>query len=65
MWLMKIGGTLIGSSWKRNVLIKKERDHEICYYGRGNQHPRTERFDYDISMKYMKALMKSKKERDP
>jgi len=40
----------------------EERNHEICNYGRGNQHTRT---GYDISMKDMKTLMKSKKERDP
>ena len=44
---------------------KKGRDHEICNYGGGNQHPRTKIFDYDISMKDMKTLMKSEKERDP
>ena len=42
----KVEGTMIGSSQEEI----KGRDHEKGNYGDGNQHPRTKRFDYDISM---------------
>lgn len=44
---------------------KEEIIKYACNYERGDQHPRIEIFDYDISMKDMKTVMKFEKERDP